>query len=281
MSEINEKGYKDYCMMFSPENSRKASSYVMALQILDSVFQQAGHQAFPFRSLYDIDDIGQLERIRLFVKAEEKKARDDQPSIFDYGNQGQTSYWKKGFCSAAILSLIGYAEYRHEVVAADVILKQEKNSHRLSERLLAHFDLTKEGQDEISQQKRRKGQTYFHRMIFQIYNNRCALTGIEQPQLLIASHIIPWNDQTHKREHLNPQNGICLNALHDKAFDKGLMTFDDDYRAVLSKELRDYCTKDYYQQYFAPVDGKALVIPNIDYAPDKNFLEWHREHIFI
>ena len=69
-------------------------------------------------------------------------------------------------------------------------------------------------------------------MILSNYNGHCALTGIDIPQLLLASHIIPWSK--NKVTRLNPSNGICLSALYDKAFDQGLIGFDQHYKVILS-----------------------------------------------
>lgn len=72
-------------------------------------------------------------------------------------------------------------------------------------------------------------------MILNNYRSRCALTGLDDARLLTASHIIGWQeDDTHR---LYPENGICLNALHDRAFDRHLISFDDDYRMILADDL--------------------------------------------
>ena len=118
-------------------------------------------------------------------------------------------------------------------------------------------------------------------MILSNYNCRCALTGIDMPQLLLASHIIPWKDKSHKKERLNPENGICLSALYDKAFDKGLITFSpDDYTVCLSSALRENETKDYYDQHFGCIIGKKLTMPK-EFMPNRDFLAYHREKVFV
>jgi putative restriction endonuclease len=94
--------------------------------------------------------------------------------------------------------------------------------------------------------------------------------------MLIASHIIPWSE--NEKERLNPSNGICLSAHFDKAFDKGLITFDEQYKIVLSPQLKDYTTKDYFQVWFKTFEGKALRLPS-KYLPGQDFLEWHRRNI--
>lgn len=117
-------------------------------------------------------------------------------------------------------------------------------------------------------------------MILTNYGCRCALTGIDIPQLLIASHIIPWEDKKHKQDRLNPCNGICLSALYDKAFDEGLISFSpSDYTICFSSILREKETKEYYDKHFGLIVGKKLTIPT-DYLPSSEFLEYHYECIF-
>lgn len=118
-------------------------------------------------------------------------------------------------------------------------------------------------------------------MILANYGGRCALTGISVPQLLLASHIIPWADKSHKKDRLNPCNGICLSALYDKAFDKGLFTISpDDYTIQLSSALREYGTQEYFDMQFGSISGKQITMP-IEYKPNRDFLAYHRDYVFV
>src|SRR5690606_15788351 len=83
----------------------------------------------------------------------------------------------------------------------------------------------------------RRVQRFFRTAVLASYEKRCAITGLAIPRLLTASHILPWSTAPARRA--DPSNGICLNALHDRAFDRGLLTFDEDMRVVLSPILRD------------------------------------------
>jgi putative restriction endonuclease len=96
--------------------------------------------------------------------------------------------------------------------------------------------------------------------------------------LLIASHIIPWSQAEDHR--LDTQNGISLNALHDKAFDQGLITFDADLRLVLASSLRDHVANATIAQHFLAFEGTALNIPAEAAGPKAEYLEWHRQHLF-
>ena len=91
--------------------------------------------------------------------------------------------------------------------------------------------------EAISTAKSRRGQDLFRRAVLSAYQNRCCVTGVSDTRLLVASHIKPWRDD--KENRLNPANGLCLNVLHDKAFDIGLITIGEDYRIKISSTLKD------------------------------------------
>ena len=92
------------------------------------------------------------------------------------------------------------------------------------------------GETKLREVKTRVNQNVFRQIVIANYSGKCALTGIDIPDLLFASHIIPW--AANEKERLNPASGICLSALYDKAFDKGLMSFDSKYQVVLSSRLK-------------------------------------------
>lgn len=109
------------------------------------------------------------------------------------------------------------------------------------------------------------------------HENRCVLTGISVPQLLIASHIIPWREDEDRRA--DPTNGLSLNALHDKAFDRHLITFDEDCRLVVSSFLRKNDVPEFQSANFAELEGATLMLPH-RFAPDPRALEEHR-NVFV
>ena len=127
--------------------------------------------------------------------------------------------------------------------------------------------------------KIRVGQYFFRSSVLSAYRNKCCITGVTVPSLLIASHIKPWKDCDEKAERTNPTNGLCLNALHDKAFDKGLITIDKNYRIINSKELKeaemDADTKGWWNLY----EGRQIILPDRFY-PAKQFIEYHNDMIF-
>lgn len=132
------------------------------------------------------------------------------------------------------------------------------------------------GENKVREVKVRVNQSVFRQIVLANYTGKCAVTGIDIPELLVASHIIPWAENNHER--LNPANGICLSTHFDTAFDKGLIAFDEQYKLQLSRRLKEYTTRTYYQQWFQQFEGKALIKP-AKYLPRHEFLEWHRTHV--
>lgn len=133
------------------------------------------------------------------------------------------------------------------------------------------------GETKVREVKTRVNQNEFRQIVLANYDGKCALTGIDLSELLVASHIIPWS--ANEQERLNPENGICLSSLYDKAFDKGLISFTDNNRVLLSNRLKENVGKEYYAQYFEPIANVELVTPR-KYHINPKFLEWHRDCIF-
>lgn len=125
----------------------------------------------------------------------------------------------------------------------------------------------------------RLGQNYFRQAVLANFNGQCGITGLPVPSLLRASHIIPWNVSVERR--LDPVNGIALNALHDAAFDQGLISFDENLRLLVGKSLRDHYTKKIASDAFKRYEGAALILNLTESRrPCATALEYHRVQIF-
>lgn len=86
-------------------------------------------------------------------------------------------------------------------------------------------------------EKFRIGQNIFRDALMQYWNGTCPLSGISNPALLRASHMMPWSDCTNDAQRLDVHNGLLLSALWDAAFDAGLVSFDDDGNVLISPHL--------------------------------------------
>ena len=119
----------------------------------------------------------------------------------------------------------------------------------------------------------RLGQDYFRRVVLENFDGRCALTGMAHTALVNASHIVSWaDDVTHR---LDPANGIALNRLHDAAFDRYLITFDDKLRMVVGRAVRDSLPRDELAAGFLAYEGRRLAEP-VRHGPSQPMLARHR-----
>lgn len=138
-------------------------------------------------------------------------------------------------------------------------------------------DDIKEGLEKEAIIKQRVNQSFFRSTVLSAYNFKCCITGLSIPDFLIASHIIPW--ATNKEQRLNPRNGLCLNSIHDKAFDKGYITITPDYKVKISEELFDYEKQDVVKNFFLKYNNHPIILPD-KFLPSKEFLDYHYQKIF-
>jgi putative restriction endonuclease len=121
--------------------------------------------------------------------------------------------------------------------------------------------------------KLRVNQAFFRQRVLSAYDFRCCVTGLMSRPLLVASHIVPWAEDAANR--LNARNGLCLNALHDRAFDRGLMWIEPSFVIRLSPKLLE-TTKESKQtvDWLLSFDGKKLLLP-AGFQPDSQLLAKH------
>ncbi|MES2439567.1 MAG: HNH endonuclease [Verrucomicrobiota bacterium] len=132
--------------------------------------------------------------------------------------------------------------------------------------------------DVIANVKQRRGQEYFRDAVLNNFGGCCGVTLLGIRELLVASHILPWG--SHVEERLNVRNGLCLSRLHDAAFDRGLITFDDSLGLVLSKRLKTELPKRAVAESFGAYEGEVLHLAKDAALPELEFLAIHRAKIF-
>jgi hypothetical protein len=120
-------------------------------------------------------------------------------------------------------------------------------------------------------------QSFFRKAVLSSYQERCCMTGLANSKLLVASHIVPWSKDEHNR--LNPSNGLCLSALHDKAYDCGLITVTPDFGIKVSEQLRSESSELARIQLLG-LAGQKITLPQ-KFLPNRDFLAYHAETIFI
>ncbi len=132
------------------------------------------------------------------------------------------------------------------------------------------------GEEQAVQTNARIAQRFFREAVLNAYHHRCCITGLAEPQLLIASHIVPWRIDRVNR--VNPQNGLLLSALHDKAFDAGLITVREDMTLQVSREYP--ARSDVF--FAASIESyNGCPISRAEkFGPDPDFLAYHRRYVF-
>lgn len=154
--------------------------------------------------------------------------------------------------------------------------KQQSSIESKYKEVLADISHLK-GEIIIREVKTRVNQSVFRQMVLSNYDTKCAITGIDIPQLLFASHIVQWSQ--NEKERLNPENGICLSSLYDKAYDKGLIGINTNHEIILSGELKKKKNAPYFATHFAAIEKQKINTPQ-DYFPKNEFLEYHLDTIF-
>jgi putative restriction endonuclease len=139
-------------------------------------------------------------------------------------------------------------------------------------------ELPKKGLERERLVKVRVNQKFFRSTVLTSYESRCCITGLAIPTLLAASHIAPWSKNPNNR--MNPRNGLCLNLLHHKAFDEGLITITPKFLVRVSASLATSGIDDVNNMLFARYHNQLARFPR-RFLPDAVLLEWHNKTIFV
>ena len=102
------------------------------------------------------------------------------------------------------------------------------------------------------------------------HGGKCCLCGVNNEDFLIASHIKPWS-VSDENEKLNEFNGLLLCPNHDKLFDKGFISFDNNGNILISNKL------DKTNRMFLNIGEQMKIDVNAD---NIEFIEYHRKNIF-
>ncbi len=276
--------YSQYMNEQNVEGSGRASSYVRALDLLGPILAKS-ESLFPDCS--NVWEIESLDRIADLYEYVLKQQRLGEEGIFK--NEKPMSYWRDRYCSAALKS---YKEFlilnQHESRLWDLYNEPEVQPSELSKRmeeeevdsiesLIDDRDLdfsTKEGKEVLRETKARVNQGFFRKMLLDTYETRCCVSGLNIPEVLRASHIVAWKED--KKNRLNPANGLCLSATYDAAFDRHLISFDEDYRMIFSATLKEYYSNEAFKTQFEAFKGKPISKPK-RFCPDQEFLQKHRD----
>ncbi len=283
IANMLKQEFRDFIFSTNTDGSGKAASYVRALDMLGPVLTRHYPRPVINGSMWCRLPLADIQAIHKWICAERQKGHASAV-LAEFESP---SYWTKNFCSAAVKA---YGEFMAAAHFEDGILAQAagektgkavaKKMERLIEQTSAtdlekHLHLTgKEGKDKLKAVKQRVNQDLFRKMVLANYNGKCCLTGLNVQDVLRASHISAW--ATDEANRLNPENGLCLSATYDAAFDRHLISFDEDYRLILSPSLHEYTMNKAFQQQFKALEGQKISLP-LHFLPSQEFLAKHRD----
>jgi putative restriction endonuclease len=276
------QAFSDFIYSTNTDKSGKASSYGRALDMLGPILAKHYPAAVVNGSIWHPFRPEEIRSLHEWMSAEKRKGTASEV-LADFD---APSYWTKNFCSAAVRA---YGEFMAAEAFEDGIIAKVadetvgKAVARKTSQLIARTartDLdekwptrTQEGKSRLAAVKVRVNQEIFRKMVLANYRYRCCVTGLAVPDVLRASHISPWAEDVENR--LNPENGLCLSATYDAAFDRHLISFDEDYRLVVSRQIKDHYTDAAAKSYFLDLEGRPLALP-AKFLPSKNLLAKHR-----
>ncbi len=277
------QSFTDFIFATNTDGSGKAASYVRALDMLGPILTARYPHPIIKGSMWHEFTLADLKAIHKWLCDEARKG-EASAILADFESP---SYLSNNFCSAAVRA---YGEFLATEAFEDGILAKVSGetggkavaskvesliSHTSKADLEAHLNLTaKEGKTKLAAVKVRVNQDIFRKMVLANYGGKCCVTGLSVPDVLRASHISPWAEDEKNR--LNPENGLCLSATYDAAFDRHLISFDEHYRLIVSKAIKDHYTDAAAKSYFINLEGQKMSLP-AKFLPSQALLEKHRE----
>lgn len=161
--------------------------------------------------------------------------------------------------------LIGYSsDIKNVLKEKPPLSEDEKNEYAI--------------QNRIREIEVRQKQSIFRKNVLDNFENKCCITGITEPELLIASHIVPWSKRIDSR--LDPANGLCLSVLYDKLFDRGFITFEDDLRVRTTSE-KNISSEALQSILLSMQDSTVKAKKPVNYQIKTEYLEYHRDVVFL
>lgn len=131
-----------------------------------------------------------------------------------------------------------------------------------------------EGTERTTVTRQRINQQFFHDAVLCSYEEQCCITGISHRQLLEACHISSWCDDVKNRT--NPKNGLCMNPLFHRAFDRFLFTVTPDCKIEISEQMMERTEDNSFREYLLSINGNNIIMPE-KFSPDINLLSIHYE----
>ena len=194
------------------------------------------------------------------IKGLSNASKADEASWREFTNNWNKTVWD----SELLLAQLKKQQSESEIKIQEILTQADE---------IIEWEPPNIGETQVERiTKVRVGQQFFRDTILANYRSRCCVCGMSIPRLLIASHIIPWRDREDLR--LNPHNGLCMCALHDKAFDTGLLTVNEQYQVIVSKQVSTYLPDDSVETSIIRYHENMILLPD-KFMPDPIFLKYH------
>lgn len=260
-------------------NSGKASSYVRALDLLSEMLTLAPMGYGDCADIWNMSAIPRLQELYQLVREQTRTASTSPWNLSEL----PPSYLRDGYCSAALKTFQEFlVHHRHASELLKTYRAHTGDENALAEKLRERTSFSddlieqlsgQEGRERVQTIKTRMNQDVFRDIILDIYNNSCCITGLDIPAVNRASHILPWAE--FKEIRMDPRNGLCLSATYDAAFDRNLVSLDEDYRLIVSRDITDHYKSAVVKSYFQAKCGQQNDLPK-RYQPSQKYLETHR-----
>jgi len=278
------KSFFEFVRTNSSDGSNLPGSYTRALRYATELLRRTKPAYAALAPIWEIDSLQELEKIYKCIKEEERKKEE---SVFSSVGVPK-SYWQQRYCSSAVRMFARFLTESAQEREASKLYADSTDAQAVATSIskwkvnpLFYLDddvalNSRKGRDVMRAVKTRQNQSAFRRIVLLNYGYACCVSGLPVREVLRASHIVGWSENAETR--LLPTNGLCLSATYDAAFDRHLISFDDDYRMVLAPSLKAYCSNAAFAAWFKAYEGKRL-IPALKFQPSREYLAFHRAQL--
>ena len=118
------------------------------------------------------------------------------------------------------------------------------------------------------------GFLFFRKVVLSSYNNTCCISGVKDPLLVEACHIAEWDDDENKI--VDPRNGLCLNYLMHKAYDRKFVSVSPDYKIKISERMIMSAMREDFRTYLKSINDRHIFLPD-RFRPSRDLLAMHYE----
>lgn len=231
----------------------------------------SGHNSTVYDYQKRIDYVCEIENFDW-----EKLAENIDSILLEYSPDGIKAELGAKSHGAVISALKQYKIFLNQKDVANVIQeeKRTKEIRRVKENKKIIEEIENPENKETEKQaliKIRLGHSKLRERVLES-KKECDICGLNHPKLLVASHIKVWA-QSDNEEKLDEENILLLCSMHDALFDKGLISFDDNGKILISSSFSEN------NQALSNVNEDSSI--NIVSEKQKEYLKWHRENIFI